>query len=224
MSVARWPILSRCFSTVDAVGVGRHDERGQAAVAGVACRSRRTRSATTAWPALVMNIFEPLRTYSSPRRTAVVWIPETSEPAFGSVSAERAEQRLLEQRREPFALLLLGAGDQTGSAPRMLATIDGARSRSSPSRAPRRSARPRSRRGRRRRAPRERAGSSARPRAPSRSRRPDASGARRTRPPAAGSRCSANSCASSRSAFCSSVSAKEMPVPIASAVAISPID
>ena len=35
----------------------------------------------SAWPALVMNIFEPLMTYSSPWRTAVVPIPETSEPA-----------------------------------------------------------------------------------------------------------------------------------------------
>ena len=32
-----------------------------------------------------MNIFEPLTTYSSPRRTAVVWMPDTSEPAPGSV-------------------------------------------------------------------------------------------------------------------------------------------
>ena len=38
-----------------------------------------------AWPAFVMNIFEPLITYSSPRGTAVVWIPDTSEPAPGSV-------------------------------------------------------------------------------------------------------------------------------------------
>ena len=32
-----------------------------------------------------MNIFEPLTTYSSPRRIAVVWIPDTSDPAPGSV-------------------------------------------------------------------------------------------------------------------------------------------
>src|SRR5262245_30121793 len=38
-----------------------------------------------------MNIFDPLSTYSSPWRSAVVWMPETSDPAFGSVSAN--EQR-----------------------------------------------------------------------------------------------------------------------------------
>ena len=42
-----------------------------------------------AWPPLVMNSFEPLTTYSSPRFTAVVWMPETSEPAPGS---ERPKQ------------------------------------------------------------------------------------------------------------------------------------
>ena len=42
-----------------------------------------------ACPALVMNIFEPLTTYSSPRRTAVVWMPDTSEPAPGSVSPKQ---------------------------------------------------------------------------------------------------------------------------------------
>ncbi len=39
-----------------------------------------------ACPAFVMNIFDPLTTYSSPLRTAVVWMPETSEPAPGSVN------------------------------------------------------------------------------------------------------------------------------------------
>ncbi len=36
------------------------------------------------WP-LVMNVLEPLITYSSPSRTARVLIPATSEPASGSV-------------------------------------------------------------------------------------------------------------------------------------------
>ena len=31
-----------------------------------------------------MKVFEPLRTYSSPRRTAVVFMRATSEPASGS--------------------------------------------------------------------------------------------------------------------------------------------
>ncbi len=43
-----------------------------------------------AWFAFVMNIFEPLRTYSSPRRSAVVRIEATSDPASGSVRANEA--------------------------------------------------------------------------------------------------------------------------------------
>ena len=39
-----------------------------------------------AWPALEMKVFEPLSTYSSPRRTAVVLMRATSDPASGSVS------------------------------------------------------------------------------------------------------------------------------------------
>ena len=36
-----------------------------------------------------MNIFEPLTTYSSPLRTAVVWMPDTSDPAPGSESPKQ---------------------------------------------------------------------------------------------------------------------------------------
>ena len=36
-----------------------------------------------------MNIFDPLTMYSSPFLTAVVWIPETSEPAPGSESPKQ---------------------------------------------------------------------------------------------------------------------------------------
>src|SRR5581483_109374 len=45
-----------------------------------------------AYPAFVMNVFEPLMTYSSPSRTAVVFIDATSEPAPGSESPN--EQRI----------------------------------------------------------------------------------------------------------------------------------
>jgi hypothetical protein len=41
------------------------------------------------WP-LVMKIFEPLMTHSSPSRTAVVLMPATSEPASGSVMPRHA--------------------------------------------------------------------------------------------------------------------------------------
>ena len=45
-----------------------------------------------AWPAFVMKVLEPLRTYSSPRRSAVVFSFATSEPASGSESPN--EQRI----------------------------------------------------------------------------------------------------------------------------------
>ena len=187
MSVARWPILSRCFSTVTPVGVARDDEGGQAAVARRPCRSRRRRPIQAAWPAFVMNIFEPLRTYSSPLAHRRRLDARDVGAGVRLGERERAEERLLEQRRQPLPLLLLGAGEQHRQRAEDVGDDRRRRSRSSPSRAPRRSARRRSRRGRDRRAPPGCAGSSARPRAPSRSRRPDASGARRTRPPSAGS-------------------------------------
>ena len=45
-----------------------------------------------AWPALEMNVLEPFRTYSSPRRSALVLMRATSEPASGSLSPN--EQRI----------------------------------------------------------------------------------------------------------------------------------
>ena len=50
-----------------------------------------------------MNVFEPLRTYSSPLRTAVVLIRATSEPASGSVSPKEQRIGSLDQRRQPRA-------------------------------------------------------------------------------------------------------------------------
>ena len=44
-----------------------------------------TRTMKSARGPLVMKVFEPLITYSSPSRIAVVRIPATSEPAPGSV-------------------------------------------------------------------------------------------------------------------------------------------
>ena len=90
VSVARWPILSRCFSTVTpsaSAGTTNADRPFCPLLLSVDAKT----TIQDAWPAFEMNILEPLRTYSSPWRTAVVWIPETSEPAFGSVSAN--EQR-----------------------------------------------------------------------------------------------------------------------------------
>jgi len=65
-----------------------------------------------ACPAFVMNILEPLTTYSSPFSTAVVWMPETSEPAPGSVRPKHPSTGSLDERAEPLLLLLLRARDQ----------------------------------------------------------------------------------------------------------------
>ena len=106
---------------------------------------------------------------------------------LGLGEPERAEDRLLEERRQPLRLLLLAAGDDHGRRSRARWRRSRWRCRSSPSSAlPRRACR-RRRRGPGPRSARARAGSSGRARAPSRSRRPGGSGARRTRPPSAGS-------------------------------------
>jgi len=65
-----------------------------------------------AWPAFVMNVFEPLRTYSSPapphgRRLELRHV----RAGLGLGEAERAQDRLVEERRQPLRLLLVGAGD-----------------------------------------------------------------------------------------------------------------
>ena len=64
-----------------------------------------------AWPAFVMKVFEPFRTYSSPRRSAVVFSFGDVGAGLGLGEAEGAEDRLFEQRRQPLRLLLLAAGD-----------------------------------------------------------------------------------------------------------------
>jgi hypothetical protein len=71
-----------------------------------------------------MNVFEPLRTYSSRSRTAVVLSEATSEPAPGSESPNEqrigSSRRGVNQRRfcssEPAMI--------TGPAPRPLAEIE----------------------------------------------------------------------------------------------------
>ncbi len=63
-------------------------------------------------------------TYSSPSRTAVVWIPETSEPAFGSVSAN--EQRIGSSRSGGSHSRFCSSvpAIMIGAAPSWLATIE----------------------------------------------------------------------------------------------------
>ena len=77
-----------------------------------------------AWPAFVMKVFEPFRTYSSPRRTAVVLIRATSEPASGSVSPK--EQRIGSSSRGGSHSRFCSSEPpiRTGPAPSVFATID----------------------------------------------------------------------------------------------------
>ena len=111
MSVARWPILSRCFSTVTpSASLGTTNAVRPRWPASLSVEAKTTTH--DAWPAFVMNIFEPLTTYSSPWRTAVVWIPETSEPAFGSVSANEQRIGSSSSGGSHSPLLLLAAREQ----------------------------------------------------------------------------------------------------------------
>ena len=111
VSVARWPILSRCFSRITpGASIGITNAESPLWPLPGSVEAKHTIHA--AWPAFVMNIFEPLTTYSSPRRTAVVWMPETSEPAPGSVSPKQPSTGASTSGPEPLLLLLLGARDQ----------------------------------------------------------------------------------------------------------------
>ena len=71
-----------------------------------------------------MNVFEPLRTYSPPRRSAVVFSRATSEPASGSESPN--EQRIGASIRggSHFAFCSSVPAISTGPAPRPFAPID----------------------------------------------------------------------------------------------------
>src|SRR6266540_1899067 len=71
-----------------------------------------------------MNIFEPLMTYSSPCWTAVVWIPETSEPAFGSVSAKEQRSGSSTSGGSHLRFCSSVPASRTGAEPSWLATIE----------------------------------------------------------------------------------------------------
>ena len=78
----------------------------------------------SAWPAFVMNVFEPFKTYSSPFRTAVDFIRATSEPASGSVSPN--EQRIGSSISgvSHFRFCSSVPATSTGPAPRPVQVID----------------------------------------------------------------------------------------------------
>ena len=91
VSVARWPILSRCFSSWTpgvSMGTTNADIPRWPLLGSVFANT----TVQAARPAFVMKVFDPFRTYSSPRRSAVVFMRATSEPASGSLSPK--EQRI----------------------------------------------------------------------------------------------------------------------------------
>ena len=71
-----------------------------------------------------MKVLEPLRTYSSPRRSAVVFIRATSDPASGSLSPN--EQRIGSSRSGGSHVSFCSSEPamSTGPAPRPFARID----------------------------------------------------------------------------------------------------
>ena len=83
VSVARCPILSRCFS-IWTPGVSIGTMNAEMPLWPLAGSVFAKTTVQAAWPAFVMKVLEPLRTYSSPRRSAVVFSFATSEPASGS--------------------------------------------------------------------------------------------------------------------------------------------
>jgi hypothetical protein len=66
-----------------------------------------------ACPAFVMNVFEPFRTYALRRRLHTRDVGTSVRLA----EPERAEDRLLEKRRQPRLLLLIRAGEEHGTRP-----------------------------------------------------------------------------------------------------------
>jgi hypothetical protein len=71
-----------------------------------------------------MNVFEPLRTYSSPSRTAVERSAATSEPAPGS---ERANEQRIGRSISGGSHRAFCSGEpkrRTGPAPRPLAVME----------------------------------------------------------------------------------------------------
>jgi hypothetical protein len=77
-----------------------------------------------AWPAFVMKVFEPFRTYSSPLRSAVDFIRATSDPASGSLRPK--EQRIGSSSKGGSHCSFCSSVPAmiTGAAPRPFAPID----------------------------------------------------------------------------------------------------
>ena len=71
-----------------------------------------------------MNVFEPLRTYSSPSRTAVVLSDATSEPAPGSERPNEQRIGSSSSGASHFAFCSSVPAMITGPAPRPFAEIE----------------------------------------------------------------------------------------------------
>src|SRR5437588_4170966 len=87
---ARWPILSSCLSTTTPASRGTMKQlipRWPASLSVLAYTVYQL-----AYSPLVMKHLEPLMTHLSPLRVAVVFIPETSDPASGSVRQNDASR------------------------------------------------------------------------------------------------------------------------------------
>src|SRR3954470_14378595 len=80
---ARWPILSSFLSTITVSSRSTTNAEMPRCPASGSVFAQTVHQ--SAGPPLVMKHFWPLRTYLSPLRTARVRMPETSEPASGSV-------------------------------------------------------------------------------------------------------------------------------------------
>ena len=121
--MARWPILSRCFS-IRTPGVSSGTMNAEIPRCPALGSVFANTTLHDAWPAFVMNVFEPLRAYSSPRRSAVVFMRATSEPASGSESPN--EHRIGSSRSgvSHAAFCFSLPAMITGAAPRPFAPIE----------------------------------------------------------------------------------------------------
>jgi hypothetical protein len=77
-----------------------------------------------AWPAFVMNVFEPLRTYSLPRRSAFVLIRATSDPASGSLRPNEQRIGSAASGGSHFCFCSSSPARKTGAEPSVFATIE----------------------------------------------------------------------------------------------------
>src|SRR5437764_13693590 len=119
---ARCPILSSCLSTITPASRGtmKHEmPRWPASWSVLAYTVYQL-----AYSPLVMKHLEPLMTHLSPLRVAVVFMPETSEPASGSVRQKEASSGPSDRRPRYSFLSSSEAPRTTGAEARPLQPTD----------------------------------------------------------------------------------------------------